>query len=165
LACKDHGQFRSNVRQWIMPNQSSRYAEQTMRPATTNLPMSMLLRAGLMMAAASSWRDTRADEPRPSGWVQVADTRQLSPGGDASALIRWIWDREAWVDRVESLSLKVEDHRSEGRCSAARRSVSGRNPGRLKGQRSDKGTTQGQAINLGVGSWPMFFCHHPVKPA
>ena len=77
-----------------------------MRPATTNLPMSTLLRAGLMMAAASSWRDTRADEPRPSGWVQVANTRQLSPGGDASALIRWTWGREAWVDRIESLSLK-----------------------------------------------------------
>jgi hypothetical protein len=48
-----------------------------------------------MAAAASSWRDARADE-RPSSLM------------DASALIRSIREQEAWVDRTESLWLKAE---------------------------------------------------------
>jgi hypothetical protein len=67
-----------------------------------------LLYSGLMVYTAWAAQDSRADEPRPPGPVQLPGPRPLKPEDDASSLVRSIREQESWIDRVESLSLKAE---------------------------------------------------------
>jgi hypothetical protein len=84
------------------------HGERMMITVKINPATIALLGAGLIVAAAWSWPRARADEPRASGPAQLPDARHLSPGDDASVLVRSIREQEAWVDRVESLALKAE---------------------------------------------------------
>ncbi len=78
-----------------------------MMPVQINPATTALLGAGLIVAAAWSLREARADEPPTCGQAQAPGAPHLAPGDDASVLVRSIREQEAWVDHVESLSLKA----------------------------------------------------------
>lgn len=60
----------------------------------------------LAAALATGIAPARAGEPRPAASGPAAGS--WKPGDDASALIRSIREREAWIDRLESLSIRAE---------------------------------------------------------
>ena len=76
------------------PNTVIQVRARAMNLAKINFAATAVLSAAVMVMAVWSLQEARADDPP-------------TPVSDASALVRSIRDQEAWVDRVESLSLRA----------------------------------------------------------